>query len=151
MYVLLEILVNFLFCKGAYVGWDLAHAVGNCELKLHEWNVDFAVWCTYKYLNGGAGSIGGMFLHDKHFANISKFKKLDGWWSHNYATRFKMSNEMEYAPGALAYGLSNVSMLLTSCLKASLDVSIQNFIYNCWAFYNVFFIKRFLKRLEWLL
>lgn len=108
--------------QGAYVGWDLAHAVGNCELKLHEWDADFAVWCTYKYLNGGAGSIGGMFLHDKHFANISKFKKLDGWWSHNYPTRFKMSNKMEYAPGALAYGLSNVSMLLTSCLKASLDI-----------------------------
>lgn len=108
--------------QGAYIGWDLAHAVGNCELKLHEWNVDFACWCTYKYLNAGAGSIGGIFLHEKHHANIDKMKKLDGWWSHRSSDRFKMSNEMEYAKGALAYGMSNTSMLLTSCLKASLDV-----------------------------
>ena len=80
--------------QGAYAGWDLAHAVGNCELKLHEWNVDFACWCTYKYLNGGAGSIGGVFLHEMHFDAVAdgKFKKLDGWWSHRFDTRFKMSN-----------------------------------------------------------
>lgn len=107
---------------GSYIGWDLAHAVGNCEMHLHDWNVDFAAWCTYKYLNGGAGSIGAIFLHEKHFENISKFKKLDGWWSHRFSTRFEMSNKMEYAKGALAYGLSNTSMLLTSCLKASLDM-----------------------------
>ena len=132
-------LFNF---KGAYIGWDLAHAVGNVELKLHEWDVDFAAWCTYKYMNSGAGSIGGLFLHEKHF-DISQFKKLDGWWSHRFSTRFEMSNskttkpkclinvfvlelylkiEMEYAKGALAYGLSNTSILLTSCLKANLDV-----------------------------
>lgn len=70
----------------------MAHAVGNCKLKLNEWNVDFAAWCTYKYLNSGAGSIGSIFLHEKHFENITKFKKLDGWYSHRYATRFEMSN-----------------------------------------------------------
>ncbi len=76
--------------KGSYIGWDLAHAIGNVELKLHEWNVDFAVWCTYKYLNSGAGSIGGIFLHRKHFD--SNLKRLDGWWSHRAETRFEMSN-----------------------------------------------------------
>lgn len=108
--------------QGAYCGWDLAHAVGNCELKLNEWNVDFAAWCTYKYLNGGAGSIGGIFFHKKHHQNLSKFKKLDGWWSHRFETRFEMSNKMEYSKGAAAYGLSNTPMLLTSCLKSSLDI-----------------------------
>lgn len=106
---------------GAYAGWDLAHAVGNVELKLHDWKVDFAAWCSYKYLNSGAGGIGGIFLHENNF-EISKQKKLDGWWSHRYETRFEMSNRMEYAKGALAFGLSNTSMLLTSCLKASLDI-----------------------------
>ena len=79
--------------KGCYIGWDLAHAVGNVELNLHDWNVDFACWCTYKYLNAGAGSIGGIFLHEKNF-ELSKTKKLDGWWSHRSETRFKMSNRM---------------------------------------------------------
>ncbi len=73
------------------LGWDLAHATGNVEMKLHDWNVDFACWCTYKYLNAGAGSIGGIFLHERHF-DVSKSKKLDGWWSHRGETRFKMSN-----------------------------------------------------------
>ncbi len=90
-------------------------------MKLHDWKVDFAAWCSYKYLNSGAGGIGGIFLHENNF-EISKQKKLDGWWSHRYETRFEMSNRMEYAKGALAFGLSNTSMLLTSCLKASLDV-----------------------------
>ena len=79
--------------KGSYIGWDLAHAIGNVELKLHEWDVDFAAWCTYKYLNSGAGSIGGIFLHKKHFN--SNLKKLDGWWSHASSTRFQMSNSMK--------------------------------------------------------
>jgi kynureninase len=79
-----------------YIGWDLAHAVGNVELRLHEWQVDFAAWCTYKYLNAGAGSIGAIFVHEKHFEAIEthKLKKLDGWWSHRFDTRFQMSNGM---------------------------------------------------------
>ena len=79
--------------KGCYIGWDLAHAVGNVDLELHDWNVDFAAWCTYKYLNSGAGSIGGIFLHEKHF-EIAKLKKLDGWWSHRFDTRFQMTNSI---------------------------------------------------------
>ena len=69
----------------------MAHAVGNVELNLHDWNVDFAAWCTYKYLNSGAGSIGGIFLHRNNF-NKATDKKLDGWWSHKSETRFEMSN-----------------------------------------------------------
>jgi kynureninase len=69
----------------------LAHAVGNVELQLHDWNVDFAAWCTYKYLNSGAGSIGAIFLHEKHF-EFAKTRKLDGWWSHRGETRFNMTN-----------------------------------------------------------
>ena len=68
------------FFQGCIIGWDLAHAIGNVELELHHWNVDFAAWCTYKYLNAGAGSIGGIFLHEKHF-DLSNIKKLDGWWN----------------------------------------------------------------------
>jgi hypothetical protein len=79
---------------GCYIGWDLAHAVGNVELRLNEWQVDFAAWCTYKYLNAGAGSIGAIFVHEKHFEAVEarKLKKLDGWWSHRFDTRFQMSN-----------------------------------------------------------
>ena len=74
----------------------MAHAVENVELKLHEWNVDFAAWCSYKYLNSGAGGIAGIFVHEKHFdfINQGKLKKLDGWWSHKSDTRFEMTNCM---------------------------------------------------------
>lgn len=86
--------------------------------------MDFAAWCSYKYLNSGAGCIGGIFLHENNF-DITKLKKLDGWWSHRFETRFEMSNKMEYARGAQAFGLSNTPMMLASCLKASLDVIIS--------------------------
>ena len=69
----------------------MAHAVGNVELNLHAWEVDFATWCTYKYMNAGAGSIGGLFLHERHF-DLNRLKKLDGWWSHRFETRFQMNN-----------------------------------------------------------
>jgi kynureninase len=103
------------------IGWDLAHAVGNVELRLHDWNVDFAAWCSYKYLNAGAGSIGAIFLHENHF-DIKNKIKLDGWWSHRLDTRFKMENQMEYALGASAYAISNAPILLTSCLMGSLEL-----------------------------
>jgi kynureninase len=116
--------------KDCYIGWDLAHAIGNVELKLHEWNVDFAAWCSYKYLNSGAGGIGGIFVHEKHFDDINKgkLKKLDGWWSHEADTRFEMNNCMKYAKGALSYSISNPPILLCASLKASLEVNILKFI-----------------------
>ncbi len=76
--------------KGCHVGWDLAHTIGNVPLKLHEWNVDFAVWCNYKYLNSGPGGISGIFLH-RRFAN-NDFPRLLGWWSHKMDSRFIMDN-----------------------------------------------------------
>jgi kynureninase len=113
--------------KGCKVGWDCAHAAGNVQLKLHEWNVDFACWCGYKYMNAGAGSISGIFIHEKNFDLIGKSKKLDGWWSHRAETRFMMTNKMEYEYGASSYSISNPSILLCSALKSSLDVNSTKF------------------------
>jgi len=105
---------------GALVGWDLAHAVGNVELRLHDWNVDFAVWCTYKYLNSGAGGIGGAFVHSHHHANMPDH--LEGWWSNKTATRFEMRDVIDPAVGAASFRLSNPPPWLTSLNKASLEV-----------------------------
>jgi kynureninase len=106
--------------KGCIVGFDLAHAVGNAELHLHDWNVDFACWCSYKYLNAGAGGIAGAFIHN----NVAEQTPpaLVGWWGHTYGTRFAMSNELDLSPGISAYRLSNPPILLVSPLLASLEV-----------------------------
>lgn len=106
--------------KGCYVGWDLAHAVGNVPLYLHDWNVDFACWCTYKYLCGSAGGLGGLFLHENHRTN--DFPKLIGWWGHEYATRFVMDNKLDLSPGAHGYRISNPPGFLAVPLKASLEI-----------------------------
>ncbi|KAK7091303.1 hypothetical protein V1264_009004 [Littorina saxatilis] len=106
--------------KGCYVGWDLAHAAGNVELYLHDWNVDFACWCTYKYMNSSAGSLGGFFLHERHRHN--DFPKLLGWWGHAMDTRFKMDNKMDLSPGAYGYRISNPPGLLVVPTKASMEV-----------------------------
>ncbi|XP_077990330.1 kynureninase-like [Glandiceps talaboti] len=109
--------------KGCYVGFDLAHAVGNAEIELHDWDVDFACWCSYKYLNSGAGGIAGAFIHEKHAHN--DFPKLLGWWGHDMKTRFKMDNKMDLSPGAAGYRISNPSPLLASTLLASMDIFMQ--------------------------
>ncbi|HLG04383.1 MAG TPA: kynureninase, partial [Bacteroidia bacterium] len=83
---------------GAYAGYDLAHAAGNVKLNLHDWNVDFACWCTYKYLNSGPGSVAGAFVHEKHVqSNLPRFA---GWWGHDKASRFKMEKGFIPIPGA---------------------------------------------------
>lgn len=106
--------------KGCVVGFDLAHAVGNVPLYLHDWGLDFACWCTYKYLNSGAGGIAGVFIHERHARN--DYPKLLGWWGHEHKTRFKMDNKMELSPGPYGYRLSNPPPLLCCTLEASLDI-----------------------------
>ncbi|MEI7471091.1 MAG: kynureninase [Chitinophagaceae bacterium] len=106
---------------GAVCGFDLAHAVGNIELKLHEWEVDFACWCSYKYLNSGPGGVAGAFIHQQHTSN-KELPRLAGWWGHEKATRFKM--EKGFRPIATAEGwqLSNAPILSMAAHKASLDL-----------------------------
>ncbi|KAI9313747.1 kynureninase [Dichotomocladium elegans] len=114
--------------QGCVVGWDLAHAVGNVPLSLHDWDVDFACWCSYKYLNSGPGGIGGAFIHEKHGQDLTRprqvpgKKKLAGWWGNEKATRFEMKPEFRPSPGAAGYQLSNPSVLATVSLLGSLQV-----------------------------
>ncbi|XP_014662951.1 PREDICTED: kynureninase-like [Priapulus caudatus] len=106
--------------KGCIVAFDLAHAVGNVPLHLHDWGVDFASWCTYKYLNSGAGCIAGVFIHEKHHHAVKP--TLTGWWGHEHATRFNMDNKMVSSPGPDGFRVSNPSGVLCACLHASLEV-----------------------------
>jgi kynureninase len=107
---------------GCIVGFDLAHAVGNVSLELHDWGCDFACWCTYKYLNSGPGSIGGCFVHEKHGYTNDARQRLSGWWGHRLEDRFLMSSEFIPAEGAYGYRVSNPSPILIACVKSSLNV-----------------------------
>uniref|UniRef100_A0AAR2K0A4 Kynureninase n=1 Tax=Pygocentrus nattereri TaxID=42514 RepID=A0AAR2K0A4_PYGNA len=109
--------------QGCYVGFDCAHAVGNAELRLHDWGVDFACWCTYKYVNSGAGGLAGAFVHEKHADTVKP--ALLGWWGHKLSTRFQMTNEMDLQPGVNGYRLSNQPVLLVCPLQASLEIFNQ--------------------------
>ena len=105
---------------GAKVGFDLAHAAGNVELHLHDWNVDFACWCTYKYLNSGPGAIGGAFIHEKHHKeNLPRFA---GWWGYDKQTRFKMEKGFKAMPGAEGWQLSTPGMFLYAAHRAALEI-----------------------------
>ncbi len=106
---------------GAAAGFDLAHAVGNIELDLHGWGVDFAAWCTYKYLNGGPGGAGGAFVHETHIDDES-LPKLLGWWGTAKATRFEMGTTYEPIPTVESWQLSNAPILSMAALRASLDI-----------------------------
>ncbi len=105
---------------GAKVGFDLAHAAGNVELHLHDWDVDFACWCTYKYLNSGPGAIGGAFIHEKnHNEEIPRFA---GWWGYDKPTRFKMEKGFKAMPGAEGWQLSTPAIFLYAAHRASLEI-----------------------------
>ena len=106
---------------GAYCGFDLAHAAGNIKLKMHEWNADFACWCSYKYLNSGPGGVSGVFIHQRHIAD-KKIVRLAGWWGQDKATRFKMEKEFNPIPTAEGWQLSNAPVLSMAAHKASLDI-----------------------------
>lgn len=105
---------------GAKVGFDLAHAAGNIMLKLHDWNVDFACWCCYKYLNGGPGAIGGVFIHEKNFTE--DLPRFAGWWGYDKPTRFKMDKGFRPMPGAEGWQLSTPPFLMYATLRASLEI-----------------------------
>jgi kynureninase len=106
---------------GATVGFDLAHAAGNVSLALHDWNVDYAAWCSYKYLNGGPGAIAGAFVHERHAANLD-LPRFAGWWGNDPDTRFRMHLEDRFVPvaSADAWQLSNPPILAMAPLVASL-------------------------------
>ncbi|KAI9700751.1 MAG: Kynureninase (L-kynurenine hydrolase) [Candelina mexicana] len=113
------------------IGWDLAHAAGNVDVKLHDWNVDFAAWCNYKYVNSGPGAIGAIFVHERH-GNVDMDKKnqgqlgytprLSGWWGGDKSTRFRMENTFVPIPGAAGFQVSNPSALDLSAVIASLEI-----------------------------
>lgn len=109
--------------KGCVVGYDLAHAAGNVPLRLHDWEVDFAVWCSYKYLNAGPGAVAGCFVHEKHGGD-PELGRFAGWWGNDPARRFRMHLEREFVPfpGADGWQVSNPPILAMAPLRASMEI-----------------------------
>jgi kynureninase len=106
---------------GAIAGYDLAHAAGNVPLSLHDWNVDFSCWCSYKYLNSGPGAVGGVYIHER-FHSDPTLKRFGGWWGYNKENRFKMQRGFQPLKNAEGWQLSTPSIILFACHKAALDI-----------------------------
>jgi kynureninase len=107
--------------QGIIVGFDLAHAAGNLPLKLHEWGLDFAVWCSYKYLNGGPGCVAGCFVHERHACNFD-LPRFAGWWGHDEKSRFEMAPNFQPMSGAEGWQLSNPPIVSLAVLRASMNI-----------------------------
>jgi kynureninase len=115
--------------QGCVVGFDLAHTTGNIPLQLHDWNVDFAMWCNYKYLNSGPGVVGGCYVHER-FSQLKDFPRFEGWWGHDESRRFLMEPDFSPMAGVDAWQLSNVPILSSAALQASLDIFLDAGIEN---------------------
>ncbi|KAJ2079663.1 Kynureninase (L-kynurenine hydrolase) [Coemansia sp. RSA 988] len=109
---------------GCVVGWDVTHAAGNIPLSLHDWDVDFACWCSYKYLNSGPGGISCFFVHER-YAHDTDLQRLTGWWGHDAESRFEMTNQFVPGAGAAGFEVSNTPILVSATLLGSLDVFSQ--------------------------
>jgi kynureninase len=114
-------IVKLAHANGSLAGFNLAHGAGNLHLHLHDWNVDFAVWCSYKYLDSGPGGIAGAFVHEKHLQR-QDLPRFTGWWGHNKTTRFKMGPNFEAIPTAEAWQLSNPPIFQLASLRASMGI-----------------------------
>jgi kynureninase len=115
---------------GAIAGFDLAHAAGNIEMQLHDWDVDFAVWCSYKYLNGGPGAVGGVYIH-KRFATNTKMNRMGGWWGNDEKTRFEMKKGFIPKSDASSWNISTAQVFNMVSLKASLELFDMTSMKNC--------------------
>jgi kynureninase len=122
----MERLTRAAHAAGCTIGFDLAHAAGNAELRLHEWQVDFAAWCSYKYLNAGPGAVAGCFVHERHGSDAA-IPRLAGWWGNDPATRFRMHLNQRFVPvdGAAGWQLSNPPILSMAPLGPSLALFEQ--------------------------
>ena len=120
----MPLITELAHAKGCMVGFDCAHGAGNVPLNLHESGADFAVWCTYKYLNSGPGSMAGCFVHERH-AGTPGIPRFEGWWGHNKTTRFGMRDDFDPIPTVEAWQLSNPPILSLAAIKASLEIFVE--------------------------